>query len=116
MGQRWMRLAVAGAVIAAPLTLAGTPSAFAAPAITPGDVFITEVSFSVGTQEHQVIEVPADGSGQIVYCNYPDCHAPEGIAVDASENVFLADTGNNQISEIAAGGGTPAPVTGAAAV
>src|SRR3954451_11943856 len=32
-------------------------------------------------------------------------NGPEGVAVDGSGNVFIADTGNNRVVELPAGGG-----------
>ena len=39
--------------------------------------------------------------------------SPEGVAVDASGNVYIADTANNRIRKIAAGSGTISTIAGA---
>lgn len=37
---------------------------------------------------------------------------PDGVALDASGNIYVADQGNGQVDKIPAGGGTPVPIGG----
>ncbi|MDP9038031.1 MAG: Ig-like domain repeat protein [Acidobacteriota bacterium] len=81
-----------------------------------GNVYITD------TGNNRVVKVPVDGGGSQVtlggivatgspaYVGYT-FNSPQGVAVDARGNVYVADTGNGKVVEIpvhpALGGATP---------
>ncbi len=78
-----------------------------------GDVFVGDVVFEPAVVTTLAFGVNgtyaayADGFG-----SYASFRFPEGVAVDANGNIFVADTNNNRIRKVTADGGTQiGPVT-----
>ena len=55
-----------------------------------------------------MVEITAAGAGSAISTGSVNLGSPKGVALDQSGNIFVADTGNNRIVEITAGGSAAA--------
>jgi sugar lactone lactonase YvrE len=64
-----------------------------------GDLFIADAN------ANDIVEVPAGGSGAVVYSTSGiTLSAPQGLAVDSTGHLYIADAGNNRIATVTPGG------------
>jgi large repetitive protein len=100
-------LAVNGSIPASP-TIVTLSSSFAAPTNVAvdakGDVFVTVGNNEVDGPVYEIVAVNGSipASNPTINALGSGFSAPEGIAVDGSGNVFVADTYNNAVKEIVA--------------
>jgi sugar lactone lactonase YvrE len=100
-------LAVNGSIPASP-TIVTLSSSFAAPTNVAvdakGDVFVTVGDNEVPGPVYEIVAVNGSipASNPTINALGSGFSAPEGIAVDGSGNVFVADTYNNAVKEIVA--------------
>ena len=55
-----------------------------------------------------MVEITAAGAGSVISTGSVTLSSPKGVALDQSGDLFIADTTNNRIVEVASGGAAAA--------